>query len=262
MNKITLKSFVALIALSIVAFGCRKTPDPVEPDPSPTTNEFHFMFENYFGNDMVKLDGTTFTTAQNEDITISTINYWITNIEFVKADGSTYKEPESYRLVRGDQAATRHFHVKDVPAGTYTGVKYIIGVDVARNTGGAQTGALDPAINGDMYWSWSTGYIQAKLEGLSPASTQANNAFMFHIGGVAAGTESPRNISLTFAAPIVVGEKAGTATIKADVAKWFAPNALNIAQTPMIMSPGTKAAEIADNYAQMFSITSSGNEAQ
>ena len=37
-----------------------------------------------------------------------------------------------------------------------------LGVDSLRNVTGVQTGALDPAM--DMYWTWNTGYVMAKLE--------------------------------------------------------------------------------------------------
>ena len=52
----------------------------------------------------------------------------------------------------------------DIPNGEYTKVNYTIGVDAARNTEGAQDGALD-LVNG-MFWSWNTGYIFMKMEGL------------------------------------------------------------------------------------------------
>src|SRR5690606_605399 len=108
-------------------------------------------------------------------------NYWITNIRLTRSDGTEFREEESYRLIRGDKQATTHFHIPEVPAGTYTGIKFMIGVDVPRNTSGAQTGALDPAVNGDMFWSWSTGYIQAKLEGTSPQSSDTvNSSFQYH----------------------------------------------------------------------------------
>lgn len=256
-----MKKFISLsIALALIcSYGCKKKP---EPTPAPTTNEVHFNFENYFGNDELELNTVTYTTMNSEQIKLSMFNYWITNIVFIKADGTEYAEPESYRLLRGDKAATHHFHVADVPAGTYTGVKFIIGVDVPRNTSGAQNGALDPAVNGDMYWSWSTGYIQAKLEGTSPQSKAANNAVIYHIGGVEAGKETPRNVTLNFGTNMVVGAQAGSIKIKADAAKWFGPaNPILIDQVATTTHGGSPTSlKIADNYQHMFSITSVGNE--
>lgn len=255
----------SLIALSIASVflisSCKKKPEP-EPTPTPTTNEVHFNFENYFGNEELSMNTGTYTTMNSEQITISMFNYWVTNIVFINKDGSEYKEPESYRLMRGDKHATMHFHVKDVPAGTYTGMKFIIGVDVPRNTSGAQDGALDPAINGDMYWNWHTGYIQAKLEGTSPQSKSANNAVIYHIGGVEPGKETPRDVTLNFGTDMVVGAQAGSIKIKADAAKWFGPaNPILIEQVSTTAhGSGANSLKIADNYQQMFSIMSVGNE--
>lgn len=254
------KSLITLGLVSVFAISsCKKKP---EPTPTPTTNEVHFNFENYFGNEELALNTGTYTTMNNEQITVSMFNYWITNIVFINKDGSEYKEPESYRLLRGDKHATHHFHVPDVPAGTYTGMKFIIGVDVPRNTSGAQDGALDPAINGDMYWTWSTGYIQAKMEGTSPQSKSANNAVIYHIGGVEPGKETPRSVTLNFGTDMVVGTQAGSIKIKADAAKWFGPgNVILIEQVSNTSHGGSaNSLKIADNYQHMFSIMSVSNE--
>lgn len=269
MNKL-LRNFAVILSFSVIAASCYKKPGSstsVTGDPNtnpsnpnnPTTNEVHFQFENYFGDLELLMNAGEYTTAQNEKVTITTFNYWITNIKLVKNDGSEFIENESYRLLRGDQHGTLHFHLKDVPAGTYTAVKFMIGVDLERNTSGAQTGALDPGTNPDMFWTWNTGYIQAKLEGTSPQSTAPNHTFEYHIGGVAAGMETPRSVTLGFPQTLEVGAKAGSLIIKADIAKWF-PTPKTIAEVSSVTMPGQAAVKIADNYAKMFSLTSVGNE--
>ncbi len=58
---------------------------------------------------------------------------------------------------------------------------FLLGVDSLHNVSGAQTDALDPAK--DMFWTWNTGYVMAKLEGNSPSSALVNNKYEFHVGG-------------------------------------------------------------------------------
>lgn len=251
---ISLRSIVLIAILGIAISGCKKPVD--EPTPE---REFHFMFENYFGDKELELNNTTYTTAQNEQITVTTFNYWITNIKLIKSDGTMYTEPESYRLMRADKGSSLHFHMADVPDATYRGVEFMIGVDVPRNTSGAQEGALDPAVNGDMYWDWNSGYIQAKLEGTSPQSTESNNMFRYHIGGVAAGIETPQKLTISFPNEVVVGEQNGSIKIKTDVAKWF-PTPMPIAMMPTMMHSNEMAKKIAEGYADMFSVMSAGNE--
>lgn len=256
----SLKNILLLSLFTVVLFGCRKPEEPVVQPPA-TTNEMHFMFENYFGNEEIVLNTGSYTNLQGEDLTITKFNYWITNIVFVKEDGTEYAELESYRVLKGDKHSSLHFHVANVPTGTYKSIKFMVGVDVPRNTSGAQTGALDPNVNGDMYWTWSTGYIQVKMEGTSSKSTETGNAYRYHIGGVAAGTETPRQVTLDLPNTVTIGDKAGSFKIKTDAAKFFGPtNPLSIATTPSLMAPGAMAAKIADNYKHMFSVTSATNE--
>lgn len=259
----TLKKSLIAGSLAILAgAGCVKKPVDNPTVTAPTKAEVHFNFHNHFGSDELALNTGTYTNMHGEQLKITIFDYWITNIKLIKSDGTEYAEPESYRLLRGnDIAATGHFHVEDVPAGTYTGVKFTMGVDVARNTSGAQTGALDPAVCTGMYWDWSTGYIQAKMEGTSPQSTLTGNMISYHIAGVQPGYESPREVTLTFPNNMVIGEKAGSIEVKADAAKWFGPtNNIKIADMPTMTYAGANAVKFADNIKGMFSIESVGNE--
>ncbi len=257
--KLSFKYAVLLAATTISFIACDKkssTPATSDDDGHGTTTQMHFNFENFFGNDELVLNTGNYTTSQNEQITVSTFNYWITNIKFINSDGTEYAEPESYRVLKAKSHSTLHFHVADVPVGTYTGVKFMIGVDVPRNTSGAQTGALDPNVNGDMYWTWNTGYIQAKLEGTYKDANNADQGFRHHIGGVAAGEETPREVTLMFSNPVEVSSSvAGSFVIKTDLAKWFGPaTPIKVANTSNMMHPGPMAAKIADNYKEMFSV--------
>ncbi len=140
--KLSLNTTALFAGIILFSTACVKKPStPAIPIvETPTSNEVHFNFENYFGDKEIELNTATYTTGQNEDITLTTFNYWITNIKLKKSDGTYFTEDESYRLMRGDKHATLHFHIEDVPAGTYTGIEFMIGVDVPRNTSGAQTG--------------------------------------------------------------------------------------------------------------------------
>lgn len=255
----SLKSILLLSLFATVIIGCRDPQNTiVEPE---VTNEMHFMFQNYFGADAIVLNTGEYTNLQGEDLKIDKLKYWITNIKFVKADGTEYAEPESYRLLDASKGSSLHFHVPNVPEGTYKSIKFMIGVDVPRNTSGAQDGALDPNVNGDMYWSWNTGYIQFKMEGTSSKSTETDNIFRYHIGGVAPGTETPREVTLDLPNTITIGTKAGSFKIKTDVSKFFGPGTpIRIAMMANMIHGGDMASKIADNYKHMFSVTSAENE--
>jgi hypothetical protein len=255
-NRIDMKSHIItslawLLIGTITIASCKKKEDPKLPA------EVHINFKNYAGAEPLKLNTATYTTPQGEQITVSRFNYYISNIKLTKSDGSVYAEPESYHLLQQEKTGSLHFHLKDVPAGTYTGMSFMIGVDEPRNIDGAQTGALDP-ING-MFWTWQTGYIMAKLEGKSPQSKDTTNKYVLHVGGFSGEYNGIRSISLNFPSAIAIeGSKSGDVVIKADMLKWFEPNAVKISENSELMMPSAATRKIADNYSKMFTLESAG----
>ncbi len=57
----------------------------------------------------------------------------------------------------------------------------IFGIDSIQTIRTDFTGDLDP-VHG-MFWTWNSGYINVKIEGISQRSTQRNHIFQMHLGG-------------------------------------------------------------------------------
>ncbi len=262
MNTIKTLSIVAAMAVAFTA--CTKKDDPsTTPTPTPTPTPVDtakvgtvgFEFNHKAGSSDLVMTTGTYTNGSGESFTVTKFNYYITNVKIIKADGSEYAEPESYHLVQGDLASSHHFHLKTVPKGSYKGVSFLIGVDSTRNVSGSQTGALDP-ING-MFWTWSTGYIMAKVEGTSPAATSTDKKFTHHVGGFSGGNSGIRKVTILFPQNMEVsGAKELSVLLKTDVLKWFSPNNISIAANTNIMNIGMTSTQIADNYANMISLES------
>lgn len=251
-----LKQLLVISALSLSAASCDKVDDdPTPTNPTVKASEIHIKFNNRVGDDPLALGTSQYTNESNELYTVSKFNYYISNIKFIKKDNSEYAEPESYHLIQQNVSGSEHFHVANVPAGEYKAVTFMIGVDEARNTGGAQTGAL--AVDNGMFWTWSTGYIMAKLEGNSSSSSNPDQSFKQHVGGFNGEFSGIRTVTLTFPNTISTGNDAsGDVVVKADLKKWFGPNTVTIENNSNIMMPSAVSKKIADNYANMFSIQS------
>lgn len=190
-----------------------------------------------------------YRNGSNELFQITRFRFYLSNIELTGPAGTRTREQNSYHLIDGLDPASQSFSFSAVP-GSYDSLHFWIGVDSTRNVSGAQSGALDPT-NG-MFWTWNTGYIFAKLEGRSPASTAANQQFSYHIGGFRTGENALRKISLP--APIQL-DKEISIELTAELANWFdGKESLRIASSPTVMKPGIMAEKFADNYARMFSI--------
>ena len=245
--------FTAIMSTS----SCKKDKDDLT-GTGPVTIEF----DNRFGDGPLNF-GTAYTNQNGEEVTLNLFNYYVSNFVLVKEDGTEYIVPkdECYHLVRHDVAATHSLTINNVPAGEYTKVKFIIGVDSLKSTSdvSARTGALDVATNGDMYWAWNSGYIFVKMEGTSPAAGMGGT-FMYHIGlygGYATPTlNNLKNVTLSAAdEKIMVGkDRAPEIHVYTDAKEIFgSPNPLLVATSPMIMgSPAS--ADVAANYADMFKL--------
>ena len=199
--------------------------------------------------------GNTYTNPLGEDYTVTKFKYYISKIRLENtAAGSHSAEDDNYFLVDEGQADSKKISF-NAETGNYNAVSFLLGVDSIRNVSGAQTGALDPA--NDMFWTWNSGYIMAKLEGQSSFSTLINNEIEYHIGGFKGTDNVVKRIVLPFSQSIEIkNDKAASILISADINKWFKHiHDLPIAMNPACVMPGNLATQYAANYAGMFQIT-------
>jgi hypothetical protein len=173
--------------------------------------------------------------------------------------GNKFTEPESYHLVMAGDPFSLSFSIENVPAGNYILMDFLIGVDSVRNFSGAQSGALDPKYG--MIWSWSTGYIMAKMEGTSPAAVNTSGIIAYHIAGYKGVHKVLRNVKLPFPQAAKISKTTEPSVeLQSDLLTWFrAPGFKDFATTPGISNEGPAAAAMADNYSSMFRITKVNN---
>lgn len=242
---------LVLIVVSLLC-SCQK-----EPKSTQGTTNLQLKFEARVDANPFSF-GTTYTNGLGESYTVKTFKFYIHDIVLKTASGVEFPIGSTvhYFVNFADTASLRI--PLSVTAKEYTSISFKIGVDSTRNFSGAQTGALDPT-NG-MFWTWNTGYIMAKLEGNSPVSTASNNAFEYHIGGYKAGENVIRSTTLGFpsGAALSVTEKGNSViTISANINKWFdGAHPLKIASNPLCTTPGALAMLYADNYQQLFTVSS------
>lgn len=172
-------AIATLLSLTIFLSSCTKEDDTTSTTTSDElTGDFVLEFENLYDTDPLNLE-TEYYTGTSDTLSFSTVRYYISNIQLTKLDGTIWSEENSYHLLDHKVPSSQLVSIKNVPAGEYYKVNYLIGVDSAKNVSGAQEGDLSPA--NDMFWSWSTGYIFFKLEGTSTQAADGN--FAYHIGG-------------------------------------------------------------------------------
>lgn len=254
MIRIKYAAFLALAAATTFS-SCRKK--PVENPPvDPVAGSMRMELTNQMEGVTLDLSNTWYKNAAGDSFKVDVLKYYISNISFTTADGKTYTEPESYHLINQADPASRRMTFSNVPADTYTSVKFMIGVDSLRNVSGAQTGALDPS-NG-MFWTWNSGYIMAKMEGTSPQSGDPAKAVTIHVGGFSGANQVLRWVTLPLnggGAKVDGNKAAPNVHVTANLAEWFrTPNPIDFATVYHVMMGGKNARMVADNYADMFAV--------
>ena len=262
MKNLILSSFLFASFFSITS--CKDK----EKDALVGTGSVTIEFDNRAGEESLDFN-QPYTNAAGEELTFSKFKYYVSNFVLVKGDGSEYVVPKDscYFLVDQSMPASRSISLKNIPAGEYTRVKFMIGVDSLKNTAdiSERTGVLDPAGDAaDMYWTWNSGYIHLKIEGTSPAAPYDSmtnmSMFMYHIGGFGGYSSPTPNNTRTFdlTAPSEAAEvsqdHSPTIHLKVDILQAFtSPSTLFVASKPMIHMP-MDGAVMATNYTDMVTI--------
>lgn len=234
-------------------YACRKEVSTTNQD-KPAHIQFNFK-PVVDGQNLVL--GNTYINAFNESFSVRSFKFYVSEIDLVnEVSGTTFQLDRSQFYLIDVSDSTSLSVAFNAPANQYHSIAFTIGVDSIRNVSGAQTGALDPARG--MFWTWNTGYIMAKLEGYSPASSQPNQLFEYHIGGFKGENNVVKKLKLMLPAGTMIDATTGkisTISLSADVNKWFAgPVPISIANSPVCIMPGPLAKSIAGNYLTMFSV--------
>lgn len=120
--------------------------------------------------------GTNYVTALNDTVNLSEFKYYLSCIQLQTKAGN-WIELKNYNLVNLDVPLKHALTFNNIPANTYTKIKFIVGVDSLENFDGLQTGDLD--VTYGMYWNWAMGYVFFRIKG----RYNGNNSLTLDLGG-------------------------------------------------------------------------------
>jgi hypothetical protein len=178
-----MKKILSFLLVIAMLSGCS------DNNTSSETGPITLEFDNVVGTSNLQLNtsDTPYTNSKGEVYKLTSLTYYVSNIELKRDDGTVYTDPIKsdgslgYYLIDENDASSQEITLENVPSGNYTEVTFTIGVDASQVDQGAQTGVLDPAKG--FFWSWNSGYIFMVVEGVSPASAEDEHVFQYHIGG-------------------------------------------------------------------------------
>ncbi|TGD82644.1 MbnP family protein [Hymenobacter wooponensis] len=252
MTLLKLPMLLLLLVAALAFTSCSDTNKEAEP----SSNALNIEVSHVVGSAALVLNSATpYTTPAGDNITVSTFKYYLSNFKLRKLDGTEYVVPESYFLVDEAKAASKTITLTGIPAGDYSALTFMIGVDSTHNVSGAKAGVLDPINN--MFWDWNTGYIFTKLEGNSPQAP-GNHGLLLHVGGFKTPNNAIRTVSPSLGGTTIQIRKDRLPTVhmQADVLRLLSgANTIRFAEVYNIMGAGANAMKLADNYAAgMFTV--------
>lgn len=193
-----MKNLIVVMAATILfGMGCDKVSDEVQP-PIATKGNVVFVFKNTVDGNLIQTGNISYVNEAGNQYSVDVLKYYISNITFIKADGSEFKAP-NYELIDESKSASKYFTVENLPYGNYTGLRFYMGVDSTINNAGALTGDLDP-VNG-MFWDWQSGYVNFKHEGNFIDSVGNTTTLTYHFGTLKALVTEELPLNFDFNAP-------------------------------------------------------------
>lgn len=222
-----IKKIQALIAVAIIATSCQADEEPNRNSDLgvDTTGSASLTFNNTVNGETLQLNTATYTNQNNESYKVSELKYIISNIRFVRTDGSEHAIPksESYFLINEEQPNSKVVTLDSIPSGTYSAIRFGFGVDQSKYP--IESGTLNfipKAEEEGMLWSWSAGYRFLKFEGVYTLEGETQeNTFLVHVGSHGSTLDNYQDITVPLSNFNINATGNTTASIKADIAKIF-----------------------------------------
>jgi hypothetical protein len=198
-----------------------------------------------FGKKTVR-EGEWYLSPSGDSIQLTHLQFYLSDLQLELSNGQIISDPQKAHLIDIFEPSTLQLAIPiDPKNASIKSLHFNLGIDSTTNVSGAQAGDLDP-VNG-MYWSWQSGYINLKMEGVSPKCNTRKHAFQYHIGGYLQPNRALRKIELH-----VDTTPQEEIFVKMDLATFFSN--INFTTLSLVMTPGSNAMKLANYCTQMFSI--------
>ena len=223
-------------------------------------NSVTLEFDNSVGSDDLLLATSSYTNSQNETLTITRLNYIVSNFSLTNDAGEvfTYDKDDSY-FVTSEETGSTEVVLENIPAGTYVSVTFGVGVDQEKYLQGAegQGDFLTVAEETNMMWSWQAGYKFLNFEGTftSETVTEATD-FKVHMGSHGSSLDNYKEVTLSLGTDALVSDEMSPIIhLVADAnAILDGENKLSLTEQSVIMVSEEKSPKVALNTASMFSV--------
>ena len=141
---------------------------------TPSSEKIDVLIQLNFNNEKIVLN-KAYQNNYADNFSINKLQFYISDLRFYSQNKEVLEYHKKYILIDIENENSLKI---SLPSNLiFDQALFNIGIDEETNKTGAKGGDLDPIYG--MYWTWNSGYINFKLEGLY----KHNNEFLLHIGG-------------------------------------------------------------------------------
>lgn len=255
----------AIVALLIVS--CSDDDDHNHDDDGHHSEDVKgavaITFDNGYGDNDLILDTKNAANKNGEALTISRLNYIVSNFVLVDVDGKEFAFPkdDSYFIISKEEDL-EDVSLESIPEGEYKAIKFGVGVDQEKYLQGAdgQGDFLTEAEENNMMWSWAAGYKFLNYEGTyvdeNSDATVGSIPFTIHMGSHGSTLDNYKEVELMFPMHLIVKEDAtSNIHVKVDVSKILVGETnFKLENQAVIMVDEVKSPQIAENTSKMFEV--------
>lgn len=213
----------------LVLFGQEK--DSIQIKLTPTFNSEALLKKQWY------------VSKSSDSIQLTKLKFYLTDFKILTKDGNEHSISNSNYLVDVFDEESLIINFSESHFSKNAMLSFNIGVEERMNTSGALSGDLDPSKG--MFWSWQSGYINFKIEGVSPSCNTRKNKFQFHIGGYQKPYATRRSVALN-----LKNLNNNQITINLELSNFFETLKLNTINQVMI--PGEIANILANSLPNLF----------
>lgn len=177
-----LKLLVPALLLTLLVTSCKK-----DPELGETT--FTLTVHPKVGTEDLVL-GQEYLDQENYRIEASLFRFYLSHVMLTSANGDVEIADLKLLDMGYAQADKPLTFTVTAPAGSYTGIKFSVGLDSTQNSSNPSDFEEDSPLSlyKGTYWTWNTGYRFVMLEGSfdtiqnTPGPVSSTNTFAYHTG--------------------------------------------------------------------------------
>lgn len=198
-----------------------------------------------YNGEKLQLEKSYYDSTLQDSIRINKLQFYVSDIILEYKNGDIKAVEKKHHLLDFSKPETFSIQYGGVENKTPSKISFKLGIDSTTNVSGALGGDLDPTMG--MYWTWQSGYINFKLEGVTQKVKTRKDKFQFHLGGYSFPNKSVVLVDLEV-------ENVSSVNIRIELALEKIIQNIDFENSACIMSPSKKAVELSKNISKSFLI--------